>query len=134
MWTLLTSVDLCKFKICRWIDRYIDYRSTTSHILRRVLEVAKTQNLAATLVFINITKAFESVHRGTLLRAYGIPKYLYFFSYCIVWTLLTSVDLCQFKMLKGNILFIIINNLRCSIFHKKTMRQRDSGTPSFLLY
>ena len=54
-------------------------RSTTSHILtlRRVLEEAKNQNLAAVLVFIDFKKAFDSVHRGTLmkiLRAYGIPK------------------------------------------------------------
>ena len=56
-----------------------DSRSTTSHILtlRRVLEEAKNHNLAAVLVFIDFKKAFDSVHRGTLmkiLRAYGIPN------------------------------------------------------------
>ena len=54
-------------------------RSTTSHILalRRVMEGAKAKNLKATMVFIDFKKAFDSVHRGLLmkkLRAYGIPK------------------------------------------------------------
>ena len=54
-------------------------RSTTSHILalRRVMEGAKAKNLKATMIFIDIKKAFDSVHRGLLmkkLRAYGIPK------------------------------------------------------------
>ena len=53
-------------------------RSTTSHILalRRILEGAKAKNLSAVLTFIDFKKAFDSVHRGLLmkiLRAYGIP-------------------------------------------------------------
>ena len=53
-------------------------RSTTSHIiaLRRIIEGAKAKNLKATIVFIDFKKAFDSVHRGLLmkiLRAYGIP-------------------------------------------------------------
>ena len=53
-------------------------RSTTSHILalRRILEGAKAKHLPAVLTFIDFKKAFDSVHRGILmkiLRAYGIP-------------------------------------------------------------
>ena len=53
-------------------------RSTTSHILalRRILEGAKAKNLSAVLTFIDFKKAFDSIHRGILmkiLRAYGIP-------------------------------------------------------------
>ena len=54
-------------------------RSTTSHILalRRILEGAKAKNLTAVMLFIDFKKAFDSVHRGLLmkiLRAYGIPE------------------------------------------------------------
>ena len=54
-------------------------RSTTNHILalRRILEGAKAKNLPAILTFIDFKKAFDSVHRGILikiLRAYGIPQ------------------------------------------------------------
>lgn len=53
-------------------------RSTTSHILglRRILEGAKAKNLSAVMTFIDFRKAFDSIHRGILmkiLRAYGIP-------------------------------------------------------------
>ena len=56
-------------------------RSTTSHILalRRIIEGAKAKNLKATMVFIDFKKAFDSVHRGLLmkiLKAYGIPEAL----------------------------------------------------------
>ena len=54
-------------------------RSTTSHILalRRIIEGAKAKNLKATMVFIDFKKAFDSVHRGLLMKillAYGIPE------------------------------------------------------------
>ena len=54
-------------------------RSTTSHILtlRRVLEGARMKNLPAAMLFIDFKKAFDSIHRGTLMKillAYGIPK------------------------------------------------------------
>ena len=53
-------------------------RSTTSHILalRRLLEGARSRNLPAVLLFIDFKKAFDSIHRGVMLkilRAYGIP-------------------------------------------------------------
>ena len=54
-------------------------RSTTSQILtiRRILEGVRAKNLQATLIFIDFTKAFDSIHRGKMeqiLLAYGIPK------------------------------------------------------------
>ena len=54
-------------------------RSTTSQILtiRRILEDVRAKNLQATLIFIDFTKAFDSIHRGKMkqiLLAYGIPK------------------------------------------------------------
>ena len=45
--------------------------------LRRIMEGARKKNLIVTLVFINFRKAFDSLHRGILikiLRAYGIPS------------------------------------------------------------
>ena len=54
-------------------------RSTTSQILtiRRILEGVLVKNLQATLLFVDFTKAFDSIHRGKIeqiLLAYGIPK------------------------------------------------------------
>ena len=54
-------------------------RSTTSHILclRRILEGVRDKNLSALLLFIDFKKAFDSVHRGILMRillAYGVPQ------------------------------------------------------------
>ena len=54
-------------------------RSTTSQILtiRRILEGVRAKNLQAALLFVDFTKAFDSIHRGKMeqiLLAYGIPK------------------------------------------------------------
>ena len=54
-------------------------RSTTSQILtiRRILESVRAKNLQATLLFVDFTKAFDSIHRGKMeqiLLAYGLPK------------------------------------------------------------
>ena len=52
-------------------------RSMTSQILtiRRILEGVRAKNLQATLIFVDFTKAFDSIHRGKMeqiLLAYGI--------------------------------------------------------------
>ena len=54
-------------------------RSTTSQILtiRRILEGVQAKNLQATLIFVDFTETFNSIHRGKMeqiLLAYGIPK------------------------------------------------------------
>ena len=54
-------------------------RSTTSQILtiRRILEGVWAKNLQATLLFVDFTKAFDSIHRGKMeqiLLTYGLPK------------------------------------------------------------
>ena len=54
-------------------------RSTTSQILtiRRILEGVRTKNLKATILFIEFTKAFDSIHKGKMeqsLLAYGLLK------------------------------------------------------------
>ena len=54
-------------------------RSTTSQILTisRILEGVQAKNLQATILFVDFTKAFDSIHRGKMeqiLLAYGIPK------------------------------------------------------------
>ena len=54
-------------------------RSTTSQILtiRRIFEGVRAKHLQATLLFVNFTKAFDSIHRGEMkqiLQAYGLPK------------------------------------------------------------
>lgn len=54
-------------------------RSTVGQILtiRRLIEGIKAKNLEATLVFIDFSKAFDSIHRGKLreiLIAYGLPE------------------------------------------------------------
>ena len=53
--------------------------STTSQILtiRRILEGMQAKNLQATLLFVDFTKAFDSIHRGKMeqiLLAYSLPK------------------------------------------------------------
>ena len=54
-------------------------RSTTSQILtiHRILEGVRAKNLQVTILFVNFTKAFDSIHRGKMeqiLLAYGLPK------------------------------------------------------------
>ena len=55
--------------------------STTAHILalRRIIEGVKRNNLKAVFLFVDFNKAFDSIHRGKMmkiLRAYGIPEQL----------------------------------------------------------
>ena len=54
-------------------------RSTTSQTLtiRRILEGVRTKNVQATLLFVDFTKAFDSIHRGKMKQiqlAYDLPK------------------------------------------------------------
>ena len=54
-------------------------RSTTSQILtiRRIIEDVRAKNLEETILFVNFTKAFDSIHIGKMeqiLQAYGLPK------------------------------------------------------------
>ena len=54
-------------------------RFTTSQILtiRRILEGVRAKNLQATILFVDFTKAFDSIHRGKMeqiLLAYDLPK------------------------------------------------------------
>ena len=54
-------------------------RSTNSQILtvRRILEGVRAKNLQATILFVDFTKAFDTIHRGKMeqiLLAYGLPK------------------------------------------------------------
>ena len=53
-------------------------RSTTSHILtiRRILEGVRAKNLQATILFVDFTKAFDSIHSGKMeqMLPYGLPK------------------------------------------------------------
>ena len=54
-------------------------RSTTSQILtiHRILEGVRAKKRQATLLFVDFTKAFDSIHRGNMeqiLLAYGLPK------------------------------------------------------------
>ena len=53
-------------------------RSTVGQILtvRRLIEGVRAKNLKACLLFVDFSKAFDSIHRGKMekiLRAYGIP-------------------------------------------------------------
>ena len=55
------------------------FRSTTSQILtiRQILEGVHAKNLQATILFVDFTKAFDSIHRGKMeqiLLAYGLPE------------------------------------------------------------
>ena len=53
-------------------------RSSTLQIstIRRILEGVRAKNLQATILFIDFTKAFDSIHREMtqILQAYGPPK------------------------------------------------------------
>ena len=56
-------------------------RNTAAHILalRRIIEEAKRNNVPATIVFVDFSKAFDSVHRTKMmqiLKTYGIPNEL----------------------------------------------------------
>ena len=61
------------WQICARICICIWYKLT----IRRILEGVRAKNLQATLLFIDFSKAFDSIHRGKMeqiLLAYGLPK------------------------------------------------------------
>ena len=75
-WLVLLSSSICLIKSPLDISILAD---TTSQILTicRILEGVRAKNLQATLIFVDFTKAFDSIHRGKMeqiLLAYGIPK------------------------------------------------------------
>ena len=46
-------------------------------IIRRIFEGLRAKNQQETLLFVDFTKAFDSIHRGKMeqiLQAYGLPK------------------------------------------------------------
>ena len=50
---------------------------STSLTIHRILEGVRAKNLLAALLFVDFTKAFDSIHRGKMeqiLLAYGLPK------------------------------------------------------------
>ena len=56
-------------------------RNTKAHIpaFRRIIEKAKKNNVSATIVFVDFSKAFNSVHRAIMMqifKAYEIPNEL----------------------------------------------------------
>ena len=55
----------------------IDPRYHKFLTIRRILEGVRAKNQQATILFVDFTKAFDSIHRGKMeqiLLAYGIPK------------------------------------------------------------
>ena len=60
----------------KWLP---EFSSTIWQILtiRRIQEGVRVKNLQATILFVDFTKAFDSIHRGKMeqiLLAYGLPK------------------------------------------------------------
>ena len=60
-------------------NRFRRNRSTTTQILtiRRILKDVRVKNLQVTILFVDFTKAFDSIHRGKMeqiLLAYGLSK------------------------------------------------------------
>ena len=60
-------------------------RSTLAQVLtlRRLIEGIKAKNLSAVMTFVDFRKAFDSVHRGKLmkiLKVYGVPSEMVFYN------------------------------------------------------
>ena len=62
------------------MENKLSIKNTTTKCgtnIRRILEGVRAKNLQATLLFVDFTKAFDSIHRGKMeqiLLAYGLPK------------------------------------------------------------
>ena len=57
-------------------------RSTTAQILAlwRIIEGVKSNNLKCVLLFVDFSKAFDSVHKGKMMKilaSYGIPSRIF---------------------------------------------------------
>ena len=53
------------------------FKQKLTRAIRRILEGVHSKNLEATLLFVDFSKSFDSIHRGTMeqiLLAYGLPK------------------------------------------------------------
>ena len=65
-------------RLCRSVSAWSGvFASIAILTIRRILEGVRAKNLQATLIFVDFTKAFDSIHRGKMeqiLLAYGIPK------------------------------------------------------------
>ena len=84
----------------------------TSQILtiRRILEGIRTKNLQATLLFVDFTKAFDSIHREKLeqiLLAYSPLANAPAQPYCIVWDELPRALVSMTTHTKRNICALI---------------------------
>ena len=59
------------------VSEEIDPRPHKILTIRRILEGVRAKNLQVTLIFVDFTKAFDSIHRGKMeqiLLAYDIPN------------------------------------------------------------
>ena len=70
---LIVSSYICIHAVVLWL-----YNTTTSKFdYRLILEGVRAKSLEATVLFIDFSKTFDSIHRGKMeqiLLAYGFPK------------------------------------------------------------
>ena len=106
-------------------------RSTTSQILtiRRILEGIRAKNLQATILFVDFTKVFDSIHRGKMgkiLLAYGLPKETVAAIIMLYWN--TKVKVFVAGVLQGDTLapyfFIICLDY---VFRTSIDRMKENG-------
>ena len=60
-----------------WLIDFEGMKAYGRKTIHRNLEGVRAKNLQATLLFVDFTKAFHSIHRGRMeqiLLAYGLPK------------------------------------------------------------
>ncbi|KAI8484256.1 hypothetical protein Bbelb_380410 [Branchiostoma belcheri] len=84
-------------------------RSTVGHVLalRRLIEGIKSHNLPAIITFIDFKKAFDTIHRGKMLRilkAYGIPEQIVHAIGSLYEVVTPDGDTRPFEILQGDTL------------------------------